>query len=98
MKIHFNVTWGKHQFFNAGIRDFTLEWKQGLPIPRKGDAIAVSTFIGENYTADEMFKHRKEFMNVFDWIQNTRGWELEKLEWMFKNGAVEVRILVTDKW
>lgn len=97
MNIHFSVTWGKHGLFNEGQRSFTMEWEKGFAIPREGDAINIPSFIEETFTNDELLTHNNEETNVFEWIQITIGWEVEKLHWYMLDGTITVDILVTER-
>lgn len=97
MKVHFNVTWGKTALYNSGQRDFMLDWKQMGGIPRRGDAIDIPKFMEKDYTSDEVFMHKDSEVNVFDWIENTTGWEVAMLKWDYKDGSILLHILVTDK-
>lgn len=97
MKVHFSIIWSKTQLYNEGNRDLTIQWNQGEGFPREGEAINIPKFISGNYKSDETFMHNNEELNVFDWVENTTGWEVEMVKWDYHNGTTLLHILVGDK-
>ncbi|TSE07946.1 hypothetical protein [Aquimarina algiphila] len=97
MKVHFSINWSKTILYNAGKRDLTINWINGEGIPREGEAINIPKFIEGSYESDETFMHKNEELNVFDWIENTTGWEVEMVKWDHHNGTNFLHIWVGDK-
>jgi hypothetical protein len=65
--------------------------------PREGEEINIPKLIGESYEPDETFMHNNIELNVFDWIENTTGWEIEKVKWDHENGVFFLHVLVGEK-
>ncbi len=97
MKVHFSIIWSKTQLYNEGNRDLTVQWKQGEGFPREGEDINIPKFIEGDYESNETFIYNNTVKNVFDWIENTSGWEVEKVKWDRVEGSNFLNVLVVDK-
>ncbi|WP_281989749.1 hypothetical protein [Aquimarina aggregata] len=97
MKVHFSIYWSKTGLYNAGNRDLTINWNQGEGFPRKGEAINIPKFIGENYKINETFRYNNMELNVFDWIEDTKGWEVEKVKWGHDGESIFLNVLIGNR-
>ena len=97
MKVHFSINWSKTSLYNSGNRDLTINWNNGEGFPREGEAINIPKFIGGNLQSEETFIHNNKEFNVFDWVENTTGWEVEKVKWDHIKGVILLCILIGEK-
>jgi len=96
MRVYFSIIWSKTALYNEGRRDLIIHWDKGEGFPRKGEAINVPKFIKGAYESNETFIHNDIELNVFDWIENTTGWEVEMVKWDHHNKTNVLHILVGD--
>ncbi|WP_062056027.1 hypothetical protein [Aquimarina longa] len=96
MKIHLSIVWSENALYNSGEREIKVNWKK-KGLPRQGETINISYFIEKEYTPNERFTYQDKERNVFDWIENTSGWEVENVKWDCNNGTTFLHVLVGDK-
>lgn len=97
MKVNFSITWGKTKFYEEGQRHLTMDWRETEGFPRKGEAINIAKFIRNNYESNETFTYKNEDRNVFEWIENVIGWQIEEVKWDYENGAAFLHVFIEER-
>lgn len=97
MQVHFNINWNKTDLYNEGSRNLRVDWTNRGGLPREGEEINIPKFIDGDYQVNELFIHHHKEVNVFDWIESTTGWEIERVKWDHENGVTFLYVLVGEK-
>lgn len=95
MIVKITAHWGATPFYDAGERQFEMEWGNNI-IPLVGNSIRLFSFMDTSCEDTEVFLYEERQINVFQFIEEEHHWIVKKVEWERKGKDLIGHVLVTD--
>ncbi len=95
MTLTYNIFYNTTPYFDAGMKEITIEWKENhLPILHS--QIDIVSVLGDQISPKECFELKEGTSNIFEYVENNNGWRITDIRMEYNKGRAIWIIIVSE--